>query len=193
MALTKLNNQSLVAVTAAGIPVRTGAVLQVVQGSLKTQFAGTGVSGSGYRLDVGLAATITPTATNSSILIHVSTYVGISYAASTGYQQMYYVYKAGSELTSINGTSNNGRPPVAGMVNAYSSGLAAGVYRVVWLGGSHLEPNVGTTSATEYKVFMRGYSSGPVVYVNRSEGFQTSSGDYDACPNSTITLTEISG
>ena len=155
-----------------------------MQGTLKTQFAGTGVSGSSYRLDVGLAATITPTKTNSSILIHVSTYVGISYDASSGYQQSYDVYTGGSELTSINGTGPNGRPPVAGMVNAYSSGVDSGVYRVVWLGGSHVEPNVGTTSATEYKIYMRGYSSGPVVYVNRSQGSQASSGDSDACPNS---------
>ena len=176
-------------IVTASLP--TGSVLQVVQGSLKSAFTGTGASGSNYILDIGLSATITPIATNSSILIDVSLYVGADQTNSSGYQQMYYVYKAGSELTSINGTSTNSRPAVAGMINMYESGNTSIAYNVFWLGGKHLETNVGTTSATEYKIYVRGYSSGPVMFVNRSQAFQASTNNYDGCPNSTITLTEI--
>ena len=176
-------------IVTASLP--TGSVLQVVQGSLKSAFTGTGASASGYILDIGLSATITPIATNSSILIDVSLYVGADQANASGYHQTYYVYKAGSELTSINGTSTNSRPAVAGMINMYDTANTDVRYNVSWLGGKHLETNVGTTSATEYKVYVRGYSSGPVMFVNRSQQFQASGGNYDGCPNSTITLTEI--
>ena len=176
-------------VVTASLP--TGSVLQVVQGSLKSAFTGTGASGSSYLLDIALSATITPTATNSSILIDVSIYVGADQSNSSGYHQTYYVYKAGSELTSINGTSTNSRPAVAGMINMYDTANTDTAYRVAWLGGKHLETNVGTTSATEYKIYVRGYSGGPVMFVNRSQQFQASAGNYDGCPNSTITLTEI--
>ena len=51
-------------IVTASLP--TGSVLQVVQGSLKSAFTGTGASGSGYILDIGLSATITPLS-----LIHI--------------------------------------------------------------------------------------------------------------------------
>lgn len=64
MALTKLNNQSLSAVTSAGLP--TGTVLQVVQGSTSTS-----VSATSSYIDTGLTATITPSSTSSKILVMV--------------------------------------------------------------------------------------------------------------------------
>jgi len=73
MALTKLNNQSLSAVTAAGIPIRSGNVLQVVQGTTQTQYSMT----TTYA-DVGLSVNITPTASDSNIFILVNSQVYIS-------------------------------------------------------------------------------------------------------------------
>lgn len=64
MALTKLNNQSLSAVTSAGLP--SGTVLQVVQGT-----ASTAVSATASYTDTGLTATITPLSTSSKILVMV--------------------------------------------------------------------------------------------------------------------------
>ena len=49
MALIKLNNQSLVAVTAAGIPIRSGSVLQVQSVTKKDTWSGT--PGAGVFLD----------------------------------------------------------------------------------------------------------------------------------------------
>jgi hypothetical protein len=64
MALTKLNNQSLVAVTAAGIPIRSGSVLQAITAE-KTESFDVTTSLS----DVGLSASITPSSSNSKILV----------------------------------------------------------------------------------------------------------------------------
>jgi len=77
MALTKLNNQSLSAVTAAGIPIRSGSVLQVVQGTTQTQYSMT----TTYA-DVGLSVNITPTASDSNIFILVNSQI---YIAANGY------------------------------------------------------------------------------------------------------------
>jgi len=67
MALTKLNNQSLSAVTSAGLP--SGSVLQVVQGSTTTEATHTSTS---TFTDTGLSASITPSSTSSKILIAVN-------------------------------------------------------------------------------------------------------------------------
>lgn len=66
MALTKLNNQSLGAVTAAGIPIRSGSVLQVKQAT------GTTVaqpSSNNTFVDCTAAVTITPSSSSSKILL----------------------------------------------------------------------------------------------------------------------------
>ena len=67
MALTKLNNQSLSAVTAAGLP--SGTVLQVVQNTEEgTQ---TSTNSTSY-VDANLNCSITPSSTNSKILVQVT-------------------------------------------------------------------------------------------------------------------------
>lgn len=65
MGLIKLNNQSLTAVTSAGLPIRSGSVLQTITAE---------ISGASYEAttsfaDVGLSATITPSSSNSKILV----------------------------------------------------------------------------------------------------------------------------
>ena len=69
MALTKINNNTLSAVTTLPSAIATGDVLQVVHGITTT--AVTHVSDGG-RIDTGLTATITPTASNSKILVLIS-------------------------------------------------------------------------------------------------------------------------
>tara|TARA_Y100000385_G_scaffold75361_1_gene76183 strand:- start:7098 stop:7589 length:492 start_codon:yes stop_codon:yes gene_type:complete len=77
MALTKLNNQSLAAVTSAGIPIRSGSVLQVVQGTTQTQ-----VTMTNTYADMGLSVNITPKTSNSDIFILVNSQI---YIAANGY------------------------------------------------------------------------------------------------------------
>ena len=65
MALTKLNNQSLSAVTSAGLP--NGTVLQVVEGrSNASSFSPTALDT--YQ-DIGLSVTITPSSSSSKIFV----------------------------------------------------------------------------------------------------------------------------
>jgi len=77
MALTKLNNQSLVAVTSAGLP--SGTVLQVVQGSTSTA-----VSATSSYVSTGLTASITPSSTSSKILVIVQQQGCAAAVTSTG-------------------------------------------------------------------------------------------------------------
>ena len=63
MALIKLNNQSLTAVTSAGLP--SGTVLQVVNNSTATTIN----QGSSGAVETGLFATITPISNTSKILV----------------------------------------------------------------------------------------------------------------------------
>lgn len=169
----------------------SGSVLQVVHGTLPTTLASTGASGSDYLVNIGLSATITPKLSNSKILIETSLYVGADQTNSSGYLQSYLIYKAGSVFNDVHGTSESGRRRVAGSINDYNSGVSSVQYRLSNLSGTHMDTNVGTTSATTYSIYMRSYSSGPNVYVNRSQAYQISSTDYDHNPSSTITLTEI--
>ena len=67
MALTKINNNTLSAVTTLPSAIATGKVLQVVQGSNSTQ-----VQISGSLASLGLSANITPSSTSSKILISTS-------------------------------------------------------------------------------------------------------------------------
>lgn len=172
-----------------------GMVIQVVHGKLTGQVAVTGnnTGGADYIVDIGLNATITPRFANSRIKIDVTTYVGADQAGASGYIQSYMIYKAGSGLTDTFGDGVGGRRPVTGHINLYSigSGNTSAQYKMGFMGGTHFDTNVGTTNATAYSIHMRNYSGGPIVYVNRSQGFQDGDLDYDPTPQSTITLTEI--
>jgi len=66
MALTKLNNQSLSAVTSAGIPIRSGSVLQVQQATGTTTAQ---PSSHNTFVDCTAAVTITPSSSSSKILL----------------------------------------------------------------------------------------------------------------------------
>ena len=173
-----------------GVTLPAGSVLQVVHGTLPTSFTATGAAASDYLVDIGLSASITPIASNSKILIQTHLYVGMDFASASGYQQSYLIYKAGSVLNSVHGTSESGRRPVAGMINMYSTATTAH-HKMGMLSGTHMETNVGTTNATTYAIYMRGYSGGPIIYVNRSQTYQSGGTDYDHNPSSTITLMEI--
>ena len=171
-----------------------GMVIQIVHGTLSGQVAVTGnnTGGADYIVDIGLNATITPRFANSRIKIDVTTYVGADQAAASGYVQSYMIYKAGSKLTGPTGDGAGGRRPVTGFINLYDASAASATNQAVgFLGGTHVDTNVGTTNATTYSIHMRSYSGGPIVYVNRSQQFQDGNLDYDPTPQSTITLTEI--
>ena len=173
-----------------GSLISPGGVIQIVHGKLSDVFSGTGTTGTfpfdNYFVDPGIEATITPKFSNSQILITTHVYTGMS---STQYQLEYQILKAGAILTDANGATTGGRQGVAARINPYTA--ANSTHRMNQMSGQHLDTNVGTTSATTYKIRIRGYSSNTTVHINRSEAFQDGNLDYDGIPQSTITLTEI--
>lgn len=170
-----------------------GRILQVVHTAKTSTFSGTSVvDNGGYYIDVtGLSASITPLASSSKILIMATLFVGVT-TTSSGYQQSYRLKRTigGTTTYPVIGASEGGRPRGTGRINMYASNT----YFMGMQGGVHHDsPN--TTSAITYQVQIGGYSSSPVVYLNRSETYQDS-GDgtnYDTVPVSTLTLMEIKG
>jgi len=174
-----------------GSVISPGGVIQIVHGKMGQPFSGTGTAGTfpadNYFVDPGIEATITPKFSNSQILVTTHVYAGMS--SSNNYQLEYQILKASVILTDANGATTGGRQGVAARINPY--GAANSTHRMNEMSGQHLDTNVGTTSATTYKIRIRGYSSSTTVYINRSEAFQDGNLDYDGIPQSTITLTEI--
>lgn len=163
------------------------AIVKVVYTEKKDTFVGTSVqTGSGYYIDVtGMSATITPSSSTNRILIVVNLYMGPTTAAS-GYQQSMRIRRNGTYP--ILGTSEGGRPTTSGRLNMY----ATNTHFMANLTGYYIDsPN--STSAQTYQIEVGGYTGSPVMYVNRTEGFQVLANDYDTIPVSTLTLMEISG
>jgi type IV secretory pathway TraG/TraD family ATPase VirD4 len=167
MALTKLNNQSLVAVTAAGIPIRSGSVLQVVQFTNDTQE----ISTSSTFANTSFVGTITPSSSTSKVLALCQVAL-MSYASS--------------------GNNNRGKGRlyrnVAQATNVVSGDIVAGGYNY---GGSGILINhtaalnwldsPSTTSATTY-TFQIAHISGTETRLN-----------YGADVDSHMILMEIAG
>jgi hypothetical protein len=97
MALTKLNNQSLVAVTSAGLP--TGSVIQVQQiiGNTSVQ----DISSTSY-VDTGLSIDITPRDANSKFLVQGAMDIDVD----ANEQTFFTVFRDSTDLGNINGLVN---------------------------------------------------------------------------------------
>jgi hypothetical protein len=191
---TVLNDASSLAAanltgTIAKARLPAGSVLQVVHQTKTSTFTGTSVvDNGGYFIDVtGLSATITPTSSSSKILIMSTLYIGTT-TASSGYQHTYRLKRTigGTTTFPILGDAEGGRPQATGRINMYGTNT----YFMGLQGGTH-QDSPATTSAITYQVQLGGYSSSPIVYLNRSETFQNSAGNYDNVPVSTLTLMEI--
>jgi hypothetical protein len=133
MALTKLNNQSLSAVTSAGIPIRSGSVLQVVQTTGNTEVAASGTSWT----TTDAAITITPTSASSKILV-IHSAGGL--AKNTGdaglrirrgstviYESNRFGYHDGSDFAPINWAVNYLDTPSTTSATTYDAQIKAGV------------------------------------------------------------------
>ena len=193
MSTLKVNAISNVAGT--GSPNIPGSVLQVVHQTKSNTFSGTStLDNGGYYIDVtGLSASITPSSTASKILVTLSMYVGVT-TASGGYQQSYRLKRTvgGTTTFPILGDAEGGSPQATGRISIYSGGDGTEQYVMGFLGGAHLD-SPDTTSAITYQVQLGGWSTGPIVYVNRQNTFQVLANNYDTVPVSTITLMEIAG
>jgi hypothetical protein len=189
----KLSTAGTKILNSSGNPIlqQTGSILQVVHTQKTNSFSGTSTqTGSGFYIDVtGLSATITPTSTNSKILILTNMYIGKTTAGSGGYQQHFRIKRNGTAI--ILGDGEGGRPTSTGRINTYSSDATSGQYQMTMFSGVHYD-SPASTSALTYQIALGGYTSSPVVYVNRSETWQNLANDYDSTPVSTLTLMEVS-
>ena len=84
MALIKLNNNSISAVSALPSGIDTGKVGQVVQSVLTTKVNSTSTS----FVDIGLSVAITPSATSSKILVSCALMSGSGSGVSNNFYQM---------------------------------------------------------------------------------------------------------
>ena len=189
----KLSTAGTKILNSSGNPIlqQTGSILQVVHTQKTNSFSGTSTqTGSGFYIDVtGLSATITPTSTNSKILILTNMYIGKTTAGSGGYQQHFRIKRNGTAI--ILGDGEGGRPTSTGRINTYSNDTTSGQYQMTMFSGVHYD-SPASTSALTYQIALGGYSGSPVVYVNRSETWQNAANDYDSTPVSTLTLMEVS-
>ena len=176
MALIKLNNQSLTAVSALPAAITTGSVLQVVSQDSSTQFQN---SSSGW-LDIGLSATITPSSTSNKIFI-IATLQIMHNNGNNGSGGMGWRVANASNTVIIGGAGGSNPTDFA----AY---IPSGFWNISGVQSKQIMHSPSTTSAYTYKVQVnRGNAGDPptINYNNNGTGsFNTTS---------TITLMEIAG
>lgn len=135
MALIKLNNQSLSAVTSAGLP--SGTVLQVVQ---DTELTGLTTTSTSFADNAGLSVNITPSSTSNKILVLVQfgMQADNSYNGGIGY---YTIFRDSTNL------GDSGSGAIAIYQNASGGATQAGSINYL--------DSPATTSAITYTMQMK--------------------------------------
>lgn len=144
MALTKLNNQSLVAVTSAGIPIRSGSLLQVVSNFITTDFNTTSTT----FVSTGLSASITPSSTSSKVFVIVSLpswYIGADNAYATVFRGSTNIGNGSYGLMMVYNTANYA--PSTTQVMDSPSSTSSLTYTV------HVRSVGGATTYTSYPTY----------------------------------------
>jgi hypothetical protein len=167
MALIKLNNQSLSAVTSAGLP--SGTVLQVKFLSFEDLLTRTGTT---YADISGFSLSITPSSASNKILVTVQ----LAHAHSPGSNTILYRLIRGSTIISENPNIGN----VDAFIGHYSHG-DEGLYHA----NRPFLDSPATTSATTYKLQWK--VDAGTGYLNRHTGNTNYGG------TSSMTLMEIAG
>ena len=171
-----------------GLPAGSaGGIIQVVSISKRDIFSTTnGVTGSGYAPVTGLAATITPTRSDSKILVMLQLSIGRS-GNHRAYMRLGRTIAGSLDNTIIIGDANGSNSRVtASLYISPSSGLAPIV--------SNFLDSPATTSAVTYQPALCGNQgdNNVTIYVNRQDN-STGSGTADDVQTSSITLMEVSG
>ena len=165
-----------------------GGIIQVVSVAKTDIFTTTnGVSGTGYTPVTGLAATITPTRSDSKILVMLQMSVGRS-GNHRAYMRLGRTIAGGSlDNTIFIGDANGTNSRNTGSLYL---GTASGMAPIV----SNFLDSPATTSAVTYQpaVCGNGADNNVTIYVNR-QGNSTGSSSADDVQTSSITLMEVSG
>jgi len=154
MALTKLNNQSLSAVTSAGLPIKAGSIIQVKHTSPTAQTnsftASTWTDATGFSID------ITPSSASSKFLILASAGTLHNNNQYIGYR----IYRDDSAIVQLNWSYNN-------VNNAWSDSSQCALSAVD-------EPS--TTSQVNYKVQVYALANSSQFYFNYGGNGSTAGG-----------------
>lgn len=188
MALIKLNNQSLTAVSALPAAIPTGSVLQVKQSVMTTSLYEAGATIHLSDLDVD----ITPTTSNSKFLIRAQICIS---SLGTRYHAVKLYKRIGGVDTQISkgdkGSANSRTE--AWLVCGTGDGTNKEYEQQPVFGEFLDSPN--TTSAITYKVEVgSGYSSGYTFAINTSAYNNGShNAGWNTSPISVLTVMEIAG
>ena len=167
MALTKLNNQSLSAVTSAGLP--SGTVLQVKQTILSTAWS----SNSTTWDNTPLVVSITPSSLSNKILVNVNAW----YATQFWNNNPYIRLVRDSTTISFNDSYRHPRPQYDSTRDANQG------YPVLM----NILDTPATTSSVTYALQVKSGSGSYYMRLNRQDS------DSTAWAQSMITVTEIAG
>ena len=132
-------------------------------------------------LITGMVATITPTRSDSKVLVSVNINTAVSAA---NYSTMFLLYRDGSVITGARGDAGG-----SNQIRCFKSLRHSGSNVPQETSGMYLD-SPGTTSATTYQVYVA-QESGSTMYLNRFGSESNTS--YHPRATSGITLMEISG
>lgn len=180
MALIKLNNQSLSAVTSAGLP--SGTVLQVKQGFFDE--IGT-YSGASYQDLSGLSVSITPTSTLSTILVTCNVHCTLT---SQHYSIAFKVLRGSTAIGTGDATQAGNRDQVCFMTSQNGGGDHIGSANWQFI------DSPSSTNTLTYKI-QAGSESGNSYRINANSNSNndTANNPKYARPTSSITVMEIAG
>ena len=165
-----------------------GGIIQVVSISKRNVFSTTnGVTGSGYAPVTGLAATITPTRSDSKILVMLQISIGRS-GNHRAYMRLGRTISGGSLDNTIIIADANGSN--TRNTNSFYGDGTSSMASIV----TNFLDSPATTSAVTYQPAVCGNQgdNNMTVYVNRHQN-STGSGTSDDVQTSSITLMEVSG
>ena len=174
MALIKLNNQSLTAVTSAGLP--SGTVLQVVSATKTDKFTH---SSTTFATVTGLTVDITPVSTSSKILVTINVQGSQDVNANDGFVAIY------RDSTPIGvGETDGNRTRNSFMLQSSAAGWAES-------GSMTTLDSPSTTSQITYSVKVAAKNAS-TIFINRSENNSDATSGAGSMASS-ITVMEIAG
>ena len=159
-----------------------GHVIQVKQTVLADTFS-TAI-GPNFAEITDFRTLITPTSTNSKILIRGDLFVGAHY-----YQIKGRILRNTTPIDDALGNQQGIRTRTMWNVINYSGGSANSQYELSSASFSYLD-SPATTSEITYSLDMGGYSTSYTVYLNRQHYFSNAASN-DATPMSSMTIMEI--
>ncbi len=171
MALIKLNNQSLTAVSALPAAISTGSVLQVKQTSVNSMITATPAGESTFNDIAGMSVSITPASASNEILVSFTINIG---RTSSQQNNSVRLLRDSTEIVGTGATKN-----VSGY-HRLASTPEIGALTLQYLDAP------SSTSAVTYKLQWASGGSGS-IYLNRRGN------DSTYATVSTITVMEIAG